>query len=656
MPKLLIDVEARFAQFQDSLNKIEKSGAQTAARLGSAFSVASKAFAAIGAAAAIGGITSGFLRASEELDAFNDAADATGASVEILSGLDEVARRTGATLGDVSGAIVKLNQALSQKAGSEQEKALQAIGLSADELRRKDPGQALQDVAIALTSIPNSGERARLAFELFGRSAGDIIPLLQDINDAGELNVTVTGKQAEEAAKFQKAMSRLSADITTAGRAIGIVLLPAINDLISNFRIAAQSGQDFFTTIGRALGISTLDEALDENVKSITRVNEQLIKLQSGQGGSNSTFNSRRIEALKREREELQAESRILEREAEARRRLRQTENAGSPGRTFTPPVPDDTAGGAAAAKREADRIADLRMLAAEQLLGIDDASQKLTASIEQAYDAFDARRKKSADAASEATVDSLTRLDDLVGKYKDLADPTRAYARELEVVTALEIKQYLTAEEAFNARLRLIEQETSALNGQNDKLKDSSTFARDFGLTMSSSFEAAITGAKGFGEALQGLSRDLAQIITRNLITEPLGTAASDFVKSFKFGDVVKNLFGGGRAAGGPVRAGRLYEVNEEDGPGELLTAGGRTYLMANQNGVVTPTRASGGRQSGEGGTTVVVYQTNTFSGGADRATLSAWAAQIRAETEQGVLASLNRNGAFARATGRSS
>ena len=45
-----------------------------------------------------------------------------------------------------------------------------------------------------------------------------------------------------------------------------------------------------------------------------------------------------------------------------------------------------------------------------------------------------------------------------------------------------------------------------------------------------------------------------------------------------------------GRRAAGGPVRSGGLYEVNERGAPGELLTTGGRTYLMAASDGMVTP------------------------------------------------------------------
>ena len=50
-----------------------------------------------------------------------------------------------------------------------------------------------------------------------------------------------------------------------------------------------------------------------------------------------------------------------------------------------------------------------------------------------------------------------------------------------------------------------------------------------------------------------------------------------------------------GGRAAGGRVEAGGLYPVNElaSHGPGEILTSGGRQYLMARESGYVQPMQA---------------------------------------------------------------
>lgn len=66
-----------------------------------------------------------------------------------------------------------------------------------------------------------------------------------------------------------------------------------------------------------------------------------------------------------------------------------------------------------------------------------------------------------------------------------------------------------------------------------------------------------------------------------RNLFTQGL---AASFTQGFN------NIFGGGRAAGGPVQSNTLYEVAEGGAP-ELLNVGQRTYLMmGQQSGNVTP------------------------------------------------------------------
>lgn len=65
----------------------------------------------------------------------------------------------------------------------------------------------------------------------------------------------------------------------------------------------------------------------------------------------------------------------------------------------------------------------------------------------------------------------------------------------------------------------------------------------------------------------------------------------------------LLKGLFGGGKASGGGVAAGRIYEVNERGA--ELLSVGGRDYLMmGRQSGYVTPNSQLGG-----GGVTQNIY-----------------------------------------------
>lgn len=83
---------------------------------------------------------------------------------------------------------------------------------------------------------------------------------------------------------------------------------------------------------------------------------------------------------------------------------------------------------------------------------------------------------------------------------------------------------------------------------------------------------------------------------IVRIIIKQQIANALAAFKDSggdgagSAFGGFLAGLFGGARAQGGSVQAGRIYAINENQGPGEILNAGGRQYLLAAQSGRVDP------------------------------------------------------------------
>jgi len=93
------------------------------------------------------------------------------------------------------------------------------------------------------------------------------------------------------------------------------------------------------------------------------------------------------------------------------------------------------------------------------------------------------------------------------------------------------------------------IEEGRILLEGLNAEAKRGEEFARELGLTFTSAFEDAIVGGKGLREVLRGLEQDILRIVTRKLVTKPLGTAIAGMVKgSSLFGDIgdwFKKLFG---------------------------------------------------------------------------------------------------------------
>lgn len=94
-------------------------------------------------------------------------------------------------------------------------------------------------------------------------------------------------------------------------------------------------------------------------------------------------------------------------------------------------------------------------------------------------------------------------------------------------------------------------------------------------------------------------LKRRALEALAENLIGQLFGEKKSDGSGGggwlASIGTAIAGLFGGGRAIGGPVSGGRIYEVAEGGRP-ELLMQGGKTYLIPGSNGRVVPPSSGGG------------------------------------------------------------
>jgi len=247
---LSVDLEARLAKFEQGMDRagrmLEKlgSGATTAGqRVGEIFAGNLLADAA---GQALQRLVTFFPQVIDGVLAIKDLAEATGSTVESISALDDVARRSGDSLQAVEGVLIKFNNALKEADGKNGvSQALKAIGLDAKELRDLDPAEALQRAAVAINGFADDGNRARLTQELFGKGVKEAATFLRDLAEAGQLNATVTTAQAEEIDKLNKNIAGLRANADQAGRAIAGVFVPAVNEL---FDVLGGKGPGFLET------------------------------------------------------------------------------------------------------------------------------------------------------------------------------------------------------------------------------------------------------------------------------------------------------------------------------------------------------------------------------------------------------------------------
>jgi hypothetical protein len=257
--------------------------------LKSAASGISGTLAALGVSLSAGAFITFVTNINNGVDALNDLKDATGASIENISALEDVAKRTGTSFDTVGTALIKLNQGLSAaKPGSDTERAIKAIGLSVSELKALDPAEAFRRIAVSLSGFEDDANKARLTQELFGKSLKEVAPLLKDLADQGQLNATVTTAQAEAAEKLNKQIFNLQKNAIDAGRAITGALVPALSDGVDRFLLAQKHAGGLLETLalyarldyskgiqGNLGQVETQIAALEERAGRITSVGAQ---------------------------------------------------------------------------------------------------------------------------------------------------------------------------------------------------------------------------------------------------------------------------------------------------------------------------------------------------------------------------------------------
>lgn len=252
---LLIRLAADTAQLQSDMGKavhIAQSHAQrmqaavagAQEKIASAAGIAQKALLAVGLAAggAAGvGAFSGIIRG---LSALDDAAERTGASVEKLSGLANIAAVGGNSLEQLEQPLIRLSKALADndEKATAAKAALQALGLNAAQLRDLDPADALLEVAKRLDNFRDGTGKTAAALALFGKSGAQALPILKDLAQATDSLRKVTAEEAAAAEQFEKDLKAIALQSESTKRALVSDMLPALTEISAAMREAAKDG------------------------------------------------------------------------------------------------------------------------------------------------------------------------------------------------------------------------------------------------------------------------------------------------------------------------------------------------------------------------------------------------------------------------------
>ena len=615
---LTIDINARLANIEQDLGKVSHMAEKSAQRMESAFGAAKAAFAGMAAALSVGALMDQVKGIVDLGDQMNDLSQKVGISVKDLATWKLAAEQSGTSLESVAKGVKGLSTYMLENGD-----ALKRAGISAT-----DANGAMIQLADLFAAMPDGVTKTALAVKLFGKAGLDLIPLLnqgsQGLAQAQE-KARAYGERmallAPQADKFNDQLAELQLHSKAASITLVSNMLPAMTEISGAMAVAAQEGGALkavwigFGGIGaqilnplnaliKQVGASAHDLAAD--------FNEAMARITTGNARQNFLATA-------------------LAERAQAQRIYRDIAQLGT-GLGLDRPGdgPADTPAQIAArikAQQEAIRramglVGKQGKEGSEKAVGsVQDYSARINEAVAGAIN-------NSAVVKSRELADQIEALDKL---FFDSGLDAEIYTSALEKLTGMTAKaskessqlndllaatptaqlekqqqdMQLLAEALEAGKIseqQFVEAAQTRLGLLGEKVKEVDNFARDMGASFSSAFEDAVLGGKKLSEVINGLAMDVARIVLRKTLTEPIGNAVSGFIKD---NNPFAGLFGGGRASGGPVNPGQFYVVGE-NGP-EILVPG--------VSGTVIP--PSQGRGGSGGGSLVVNIIEDASRGG---------------------------------------
>jgi lambda family phage tail tape measure protein len=238
LASLVVSLEANVARFESDLNKAEFMAKKAMDTIGNVSETAMKAVKgavmAMAAAYTFDAFADGIKGAIESAGELDQMAKKTGATVEALSGLKSAAKLSGTSLEEVGGGLQKLSKAMFEAAGGSQKQSdlFKSLGVEVTDSSGKlrDSGEVMLDLAKKLDSMDSSTQAVATAQMLLGKRGAELLPFMQDLAEIGELNAKVTSEMAAEADMYEKNLVRLEGRKKSLYNTIASALLPVMRD------------------------------------------------------------------------------------------------------------------------------------------------------------------------------------------------------------------------------------------------------------------------------------------------------------------------------------------------------------------------------------------------------------------------------------------
>lgn len=251
---LVIELAANTARLQGDLGK----AVGMAERAASGFTRAFRGFAVGAGGLGLAAIANQAISLGDELQ---KGAQRAGVSAGEFSKLAAAAKQADVDMGSLSRGLKEMQKTISE-AGSGSKSAvdsLNAIGLSAEYLRKLSPAKQLEAIAEALTRIPDPADRTRRGAEILGKAYLDLVPALHGgaaglralIAEQEKLGNTFSDEQIKRLADADDAIKRLKSAWSGFATRLTALVAPAISGILNQL-----------TELSQAQGIDRIEDRL----------------------------------------------------------------------------------------------------------------------------------------------------------------------------------------------------------------------------------------------------------------------------------------------------------------------------------------------------------------------------------------------------------
>lgn len=180
-------------------------------------------------AVATGKVETSLRHVGDAAETLGNLSDRFGQSVQEIEKLEIAAEQSGVAMMSVVRAQQTFSQNMSKvKIGQlgtaqarEARSAFDRLGVSAEDMRQKNPEEVLSQVAKRLGEIPDAAKRTQLAMDIFGRTGPQILPMLKNLEqlneDIGRLGGTISNLDFKRFQDVDQSFDRLA----TASKAMG---------------------------------------------------------------------------------------------------------------------------------------------------------------------------------------------------------------------------------------------------------------------------------------------------------------------------------------------------------------------------------------------------------------------------------------------------